>query len=94
MKIIAQRVLAVAAALSALSFGHAAQAAWPEKPIKLVLPFGPGGVADVTSRIMADTRAGVSRRKGRGRSSYACSSPPFSPAGTVRGAAVLASGRR
>ena len=31
-----------------------AQAAWPEKPIKLVLPFGPGGVADVTSRIMAD----------------------------------------
>ena len=32
----------------------AAQAAWPEKPIRLVLPFGPGGVADVTSRIMAD----------------------------------------
>jgi tripartite-type tricarboxylate transporter receptor subunit TctC len=31
-----------------------AQAKWPEKPIKLVLPFGPGGVADVTSRIMAD----------------------------------------
>ena len=31
-----------------------AQAKWPEKPIKLVLPFGPGGVADVTARIMAD----------------------------------------
>jgi putative tricarboxylic transport membrane protein len=30
-----------------------AQAKWPEKPIKLVLPFGAGGVADVTSRIMA-----------------------------------------
>jgi len=30
-----------------------AQAAWPEKPIKLILPFGPGGVADVTSRVMA-----------------------------------------
>src|SRR5499427_6775269 len=31
-----------------------AQAAWPEKPIKLVLPFGAGGVADVTARILAD----------------------------------------
>jgi len=31
-----------------------AQAAWPEKPVRLVLPFGAGGVADVTSRIMAD----------------------------------------
>jgi len=31
-----------------------AQAKWPEKPIKIVLPFGAGGVADVTARIMAD----------------------------------------
>lgn len=31
-----------------------ARAAWPEKPIKLVLPFGAGGVADVTARILAD----------------------------------------
>jgi tripartite-type tricarboxylate transporter receptor subunit TctC len=30
-----------------------AQAKWPEKPIKIVLPFGPGGVADVTARILA-----------------------------------------
>ena len=33
---------------------HGAKAAWPEKPIKIVLPFGAGGVADVTARIMAD----------------------------------------
>jgi len=32
----------------------AAQAKWPERPVKIVLPFGAGGVADVTARIMAD----------------------------------------
>ncbi len=42
-----------AALILALTPLKPAQAAWPEKPIKLVLPFGPGGVADVTSRIMA-----------------------------------------
>ncbi|HEX7204361.1 MAG TPA: tripartite tricarboxylate transporter substrate-binding protein, partial [Xanthobacteraceae bacterium] len=45
-------VLAVAALMVAPLGG--AKAAWPEKPIKIVLPFGAGGVADVTSRIMAD----------------------------------------
>ena len=30
-----------------------AQAKWPDKPVKIILPFGAGGVADVTSRIMA-----------------------------------------
>jgi tripartite-type tricarboxylate transporter receptor subunit TctC len=32
----------------------AAQAKWPDKPVKIILPFGAGGVADVTSRILAD----------------------------------------
>jgi tripartite-type tricarboxylate transporter receptor subunit TctC len=31
-----------------------AQAKWPEKPVKIILPFGAGGVADVTARILAD----------------------------------------
>jgi len=48
-------LLALPAALVlALTPLGAAQAAWPEKPIKIVLPFGAGGVADVTARIMAD----------------------------------------
>ncbi len=44
---------ASAALIVALASVGQAQAKWPEKPIKLVLPFGAGGVADVTSRIMA-----------------------------------------
>jgi tripartite-type tricarboxylate transporter receptor subunit TctC len=42
-----------AALMLALAPLNQAQAKWPEKPIKLVLPFGPGGVADVTSRMLA-----------------------------------------
>jgi len=46
-------LLALPAALM-LALAAPAQAAYPEKPIRLVLPFGAGGVADVTARIMAD----------------------------------------
>jgi tripartite-type tricarboxylate transporter receptor subunit TctC len=45
---------ALLAGLLALLPLNFAQAAWPEKPIKIVLPFGAGGVADVTARILAD----------------------------------------
>ena len=30
-----------------------AQPAWPERPITLVVPFGPGGIADLTARTVA-----------------------------------------
>jgi tripartite-type tricarboxylate transporter receptor subunit TctC len=46
--------LAAAALLSLTLAPSPAQAKWPEKPVKIVLPFGPGGVADVTARILAD----------------------------------------
>lgn len=51
----ARALLALPAALIlALAPLGGAQAAWPEKTVRLVLPFGAGGVADVTARIMAD----------------------------------------
>lgn len=42
------------AGLTCLLAAGTAQAAWPEKSIRLILPFGAGGVADVTSRILAE----------------------------------------
>ncbi|MBV9348327.1 MAG: tripartite tricarboxylate transporter substrate binding protein [Pseudolabrys sp.] len=44
----------VAALVLAAALTAPAQAKWPERPIKLILPFGPGGVADVTARILAE----------------------------------------
>ena len=51
---IARRTALLMLAAFAAALAPQAQAAWPEKPIKFVLPFGAGGVADVTARILAD----------------------------------------
>ncbi len=40
------------AALSTPAFAQ--NAAWPNKPIRLILPFGAGGVADITARIVTE----------------------------------------
>ncbi|MFN0186803.1 MAG: tripartite tricarboxylate transporter substrate binding protein, partial [Aquabacterium sp.] len=49
-------VLSLAAMLASglLASQAGAQAAWPSKPIRLVLPSGPGGGADIFSRPMAE----------------------------------------
>jgi tripartite-type tricarboxylate transporter receptor subunit TctC len=44
---------AVACCLAGLPFA-AAQAEYPEKPIRLVLPFPPGGVTDVVARLLGE----------------------------------------
>ena len=49
-----KKVLALLVApLVALLPAFAAAQSWPQKPIRIVLPFGPGGVADIVTRTIA-----------------------------------------
>src|SRR4030095_16167349 len=54
----------VTAALAAplLSSATRAQAAWPTKPIRIVVPFNPGGAIDALVRVIAD---GLTARLGQ-----------------------------
>lgn len=46
---------AIAAAASVLLAPAAlAQGTYPDKPIKIIVPFGPGGLADITTRVTAE----------------------------------------
>jgi tripartite-type tricarboxylate transporter receptor subunit TctC len=44
----------LAAALSATALPALAQSPWPSQSIKVIVPFGPGGLADVTIRIVGE----------------------------------------
>ncbi len=46
----------------ALGLGGMAQAAWPDKPVKLVVPYPAGGAADLPARVVAD---GLQRKFGK-----------------------------
>jgi tripartite-type tricarboxylate transporter receptor subunit TctC len=54
---ISRTIFAIAMAGLALAFSPApagAESRYPDKPVRIVLPFAAGGVADITARIIAD----------------------------------------
>ncbi len=54
---ISRRTALAALSLPALVGPLRAQTAWPDKPIRVIVPFGPGGLADVTTRVVGEKMA-------------------------------------
>jgi len=49
--------------LAALVLSGTALAAWPEKPITIVVPAAPGGTSDIVSRILSENLVPSSGRR-------------------------------
>ena len=50
-KLLFSAALTLAASLATSAFGQE----WPQKPIRIIVSFGPGGGADIIGRILADS---------------------------------------
>jgi len=55
-----RRLLAVSTALL-LGAADAAAQDWPQRPVRMIVPFGPGGGADIIGRIVAQSARSATR---------------------------------
>ena len=58
-KISRRSLIAAPLALSPLACPAYAQAPWPSRPIRIIIPFGPGGGTDITPRPLAPKLAEI-----------------------------------
>ncbi|WP_420226395.1 tripartite tricarboxylate transporter substrate binding protein [Pigmentiphaga litoralis] len=55
---VASLLMAGVLSMAATASAHAADAAWPRKPIRLIVPYPPGGSADTLGRALAQSLTG------------------------------------